>query len=303
MSVGARPVNALELPFRAPLDWRSLTGFLATRAIPEIERITPVAYSRTVVMGGGAGTIEARLSERSDHLSLRLDLREGQDPESIVPRVRELFDLDADPAAISARLSADPDLAQLVGSAPGLRVPGAWNPFELAVRAILGQQVTVRGAATLGSRLVRAYGARLPGVGEGDLTHLFPEPAVLTRADLSEVGLPAARAATIRGLAEAVNSGRIDLSVKTEPRALRRSLVELRGIGDWTAQYVTMRAAGDRDAFPASDLALLKAAALDGEEPSPSALRQRAEAWRPWRAYAAMYLWRRYASSRQGSVR
>jgi len=288
-----RRPSQVELPFTAPLAWEALTGFLVSRAIPEIERVTPRGYARTIEAGTEGGAIRARLGTTGERVVVALELPAETRPQELVPRLRRLFDLSADPVAIGAHLRSDPELAEMVEACPGLRVPGSWEPFELTVRAILGQQVTVKGAATLGSRLVRAYGRPVSGL--GDLTHLFPEPDALAGASLDGVGLPEARAATIRGLAEAVERGRVDLSVAS-PKELRRALVALPGIGDWTAQYVAMRGAGDRDAFPASDLALLRAASAGGEGVSPAALKRRAETWRPFRAYAAMYLWRRYAS-------
>jgi AraC family transcriptional regulator of adaptative response / DNA-3-methyladenine glycosylase II len=288
-----RQLSELSLPFTPPLAWEGLTGFLASRVIPEIERVTPGSYARTIAVGELGGAIEARLDATGRQVAVRLELPVETTPLDLAPRVRRLFDLDADSVAIGAHLQTDPDLAELVEATPGLRVPGAWDPFELTVRAILGQQVTVKGAATLGSRLVRAYGRPVSGL--GDLTHLFPEPAALAGASLDEVRLPAARAATIRGLAEAVERGQVDFSASAS-RELRTALVALPGIGDWTAQYVAMRGAGERDAFPASDLALLRAAPAGGEELSPAGLKRRAESWRPFRAYAAMYLWRSYAS-------
>jgi AraC family transcriptional regulator of adaptative response / DNA-3-methyladenine glycosylase II len=165
-------------------------------------------------------------------------------------------------------------------------VPGCWNGFELVVRAILGQQVTVKGATTLAGRIASRFGK--PFCGPTGLTHLFPAPQVLADARLGEIGLTGARVETIRSLARAVCAGKINLAGGVDSEALLRRLCEIPGIGHWTAQYVAMRALGEPDAFPSSDLGLLRALALE----TPRELEHRAQAWRPWRAYAAMYLWR-----------
>jgi len=173
----------------------------------------------------------------------------------------------------------------LLDSAPGLRVPGCWNGFELATRAILGQQITVRGATTLAGRIVRAFGRPIPG--PAPLTHLFPEPEILADADLTSIGLPTARRQTIRALARAVCDGRIRFEGIVESDTFLQRLTEIPGIGKWTAQYVAMRALGEPDAFPVGDVALLSALNLA----KAADLEPRSIAWRPWRAYATMYLW------------
>jgi AraC family transcriptional regulator of adaptative response / DNA-3-methyladenine glycosylase II len=201
--------------------------------------------------------------------------------------VRRLFDLSADPNEIVLHLRRDPVLTRQIAARPGVRVPGCWDGFELAIRAILGQQVTVQGATTLAGRMVRAFG--VPTGSENGFTHLFPSPERLADADLGQIGLPRARAHCIRSVARAVCDGKIIFSgVANVPDFLER-FRELPGIGDWTAQYVAMRALGEPDAFPASDLGLLRATGLR----DPRELQARAEAWRPWRAYAALYLWQR----------
>jgi AraC family transcriptional regulator of adaptative response / DNA-3-methyladenine glycosylase II len=202
-------------------------------------------------------------------------------------RVRHLFDLDAEPEAIAAHLGADPTVGPLVRRRPGLRVPGAWDGFELGVRAILGQQITVRAATELAGRLVAAFGAPLPAP-SGPLTHLFPTPERLVGADVAALGMPRARAATIQALAAATLA---DPHLFDPHRAPER-LQAIPGIGDWTAQYVAMRAGRDADAFPASDVGLQRALQAPAR-PTPRALAARAEAWRPWRAYAALHLWTR----------
>ena len=196
-----------------------------------------------------------------------------------------MFDLGADPNEIAARLHLDPLLADRVESMPGLRVPGCWNGFELAVRAILGQQISVSGASTLAGCLVQAFGK--PITVASPLTHLFPGADVLAQADVAGIGLPESRVETIRSLARALSEGRISFVSVMDVEEFQSRLREIPGIGDWTAQYIAMRALGDPDAFPGGDLGLLRAAAIGDRRE----LVRRAESWRPWRAYAAMYLW------------
>jgi AraC family transcriptional regulator of adaptative response / DNA-3-methyladenine glycosylase II len=203
----------------------------------------------------------------------------------MVTRVRRLFDLDADPLRIDAHLARDRRLAPSVRARPGLRVPGAWDAFEIAVRAILGQQVSVAGATTLAGRLVARFGKPVPDAADG-LTHLFPTPQALMDADIASIGLPRARAAAIAGLARATAEGKRPL----EPES---GGLDLAGIGPWTGAYVAMRGGRDPDAFPAGDLVLRRAlAGEDQPAPPERAVLLLSEPWRPWRAYAAMHLWR-----------
>jgi AraC family transcriptional regulator, regulatory protein of adaptative response / DNA-3-methyladenine glycosylase II len=196
-----------------------------------------------------------------------------------------MFDLNADWGAIVSGLRSDPALAARLTANPGLRVPGCWDGFELAVRAILGQQITVKGATGLAGRIAQTFGKPFP-VAPG-ITHLFPSPQALAEADLASVGMPKARAETIRALSRAVSEGKIGFVGIMDSDAFLARLCEIPGIGKWTAQYIAMRALGEPDAFPSSDLGLMRAVELQNSRD----LEVRAEAWRPWRAYAAMYLW------------
>ena len=261
----------LRLPFRPPYDWEAMLGFLATRAIPGVETVTSDCYKRTIEFNGSAGEIEVRMGEEA--LDLRIDFPDAKLLFLIVERVRRLFDLAADPAQITKQLASDPLLARRVERRPGLRVPGAWNGFELGVRAILGQQISVKAASTLAGRIVRAYG-------EG---RIFPSPGVLATAPLEECGITTARAATIRSLA----SSTLKWEGVGDSAAFLNQLQELPGIGPWTAQYIAMRALGEPDAFPAGDLVLQRAAQCR----TARELESRAEAWKPWRAYAVIHLW------------
>jgi AraC family transcriptional regulator of adaptative response / DNA-3-methyladenine glycosylase II len=226
----------------------------------------------------------------SSDVVVRLRLDELRDLGRAVERCRQLFDLDLDPGAVANVLGADTVLAPLVAARPGLRVPGAFEGWELAARAVLGQQVSLAGARTLGSRLVAALGAPLPAP-VGALTHLFPSASAVAEADLAGLGVLPARAAALQGLARAVETGELVLDRGADREDALQRLQALPGVGSWTATYVAMRALGDPDAFPVTDLALRRAATRLGMSDNARRLSMRAEAWRPWRAYAAMYLW------------
>lgn len=293
---GSLPGGAVELvlAYRQPFDWRALLDFLAPRAIPAVEEIEGDVYRRNVALGEATGRIEVR--SIGNALALSVDFPDSEALLTIASRVRRLFDLDSDPSEVAAGLSCDPLLRPLVRKREGLRVPGAWDGFELAVRAVLGQQVTVRGATTLAGRLVRAYGRQI------DSGMIFPRPADLVRARFSSVGLPKTRAAAIRRLSRACAEGELRLEPGADPDRTVRTLAGIPGIGDWTAQYIAMRALGEPDACPTTDLVLLKAAtALSGpdQRTTSARLRAMAEPWRPWRAYAAMHLWRWWAEAQR----
>ena len=274
-----------RLRFRPPYQWESILAFLAPRATPGVEEVSLGRYRRTISLNGNDGYFEVSLDQRREALSVHIQFDDSQALFVIIERIRRMFDLGADWQAIAPRLRTDPALAGRVEAVPGLRVPGCWNGFELATRAILGQQITVKGATALAGRIVNTLGR--PFSATSGLTHLFPAPEVLADARLTSVGLTSARAETIRALARAVCDGQISFEGIAESDAFLTRLCEIPGIGQWTAQYVAMRALGEPDAFPSGDLGLLRALELK----SVRELERRAEAWRPWRAYAAMYLW------------
>lgn len=278
----------VRLPYRPPLDWPRMARFLAARATRGVEIVEHDCYRRTVEIGGAPGVIELRLMPTEPCLVLRAQLPSYEGLIHVVERARRIFDLGADPLTISDQLAQDPVLRPMVRARPGLRVPGAWDGFELAVRAVLGQQISVRTATTLAGRLARAFGKPVEGL--DGLTHLFPSPETLADADLGSIGTTRAQATAVRGLADAVAGRRLVLDASRGLEELVERLSSLRGIGPWTAHYIAMRACGEPDALPAGDLGLRRA--LGGGRPVSSAeLTRRAEAWRPWRAYAAMYLW------------
>ncbi|MCH8333926.1 DNA-3-methyladenine glycosylase 2 family protein, partial [Candidatus Sumerlaeota bacterium] len=274
----------LRLPYRPPLNWEALIEFLAGRAIPGVEEVDGETYRRTIALEGSSGTIEVRPGKQENTLEVRIQFPAPRSLFTIVERVRRIFDLGADPAEISAHLGRDPRLAPVLRAYPGLRVPGAWDGFEVSIRAILGQQISVKAATTLSGRLARAFGIALDHGNCGSLNVLFPSPEALAKADLSRIGLTKARRRAIGHFASAVHRGQIVFDGSMPLDDVVSELCRLPGIGDWTAQYVAMRALGEPDAFPASDLALLRAAANGAETFTAKSLRQRAERWRPWRA-------------------
>jgi AraC family transcriptional regulator of adaptative response / DNA-3-methyladenine glycosylase II len=290
---GSMSTVTLKLGFRPPYDWDAIHAFLGARAIAGIELVEKDRYMRTIEIAGARGSVEVTPGLR--HLSATIRFPKVNALLGIVARLRRLFDLDADVASIGAHLASDAALAPLVSKHPGLRTPGAWDGFELAIRAILGQQVTVGAARSLAGKLVERAGEAVAAdiTGDGRLSKIFPSAARMNAADLSTMPMPRARIAALVALSQAAAADPKLLDpVGTFDEALER-LLALPGFGPWTAQYWALRALRDSDAFPAADVALLRnpAVALEGKRPTPKALLARAEAWRPWRAYAAQHLW------------
>ena len=286
----------LRLGYRPPYDFAAMLDFLRGRALPGVEAVDATSYSRVI------GSVEApgwlRVSQwparHPDQHALKLELH-GALPSQmleIVNRLRRMFDLDADPQAIADALGADARLRALVKKRPGLRVTSGWDGFEIAVRAIIGQQISVAGARTLAARLAHRFGQALPVPLAPGLDHLFPRPEALADADLASLGLTRARAETIRTMARALLDGRVDFKPERTLDDFTSRWIALPGIGPWTAHYIALRALGHPDAFPADDLVLQRALPDDGTRMSAKLLSARAEAWRPWRAYAVIQLWK-----------
>lgn len=287
----------VRLPYRQPFDWSHAIAFFAARATPGVESTEGDCYRRSVAIDGEPGALEVKPATKPGFLSLTLMGVRTTSIFEVVQRARDLFDLDAPVDEITQVLRADQKLKAALKTLPGVRVPGAWDGFELTVRAILGQQVSVAAATTLAGRIASRYGTPLvleddrsvPGV-----TTVFPSPERLARARFNNIGLVKARAETIRALARKVINGEISFDLSQDVDEFCGRLCAIKGIGDWTAQYVAMRALKNPDAFPASDLGLLKAI----DPPArwkPRDLEARAEHWRPWRAYAALLLWQSYS--------
>jgi AraC family transcriptional regulator of adaptative response / DNA-3-methyladenine glycosylase II len=278
----------VRLPFRRPLWPDNLFGHLAATAVPGVEEWRDGAYRRTLRLPHGHGIVA--LIPGPDHIACRLTLTDLRDMSTAISRCRRLLDLDADPTAVDDALRRDENLAPLVRSAPGRRVPRTVDEEELALRAVLGQQVSTAAARTHAARLVASHGTPVLD-GAGGLTHLFPTVEALADLDPGRLALPQARRRTFTGLVAALASGAVELGPGVERDAARRQLAEVDGIGPWTIETVAMRALGDPDAFLATDLGVRAAAARLGLPTSPAGLTAHARAWRPWRAYAVQHLW------------
>jgi AraC family transcriptional regulator, regulatory protein of adaptative response / DNA-3-methyladenine glycosylase II len=289
----------LRLRYRPPYDWHSMLAFLQTRAVPGMEIVANGTYARTVEIDGHIGSVEISHLPRHQSLSVTIRFPEVKALPAIVSRIRRVFDLGADIQTIDEHLSRDPLLAPLVAERPGLRAPGGWDGFELAIRAILGQQITVIAARRLAEQLVVRHGRRIPPARATHpaLTHVFPTTASLDRAKSIGVGMPAARERSLKALAEAVSADPNLFSPHSTIDSAITRLRTIRGIGEWTAQYIALRALREMDAFPSTDIGLLRGIArIDASCATPASLEKHAESWRPWRAYAAQHLWTSDAS-------
>lgn len=283
----------LRLGYRPPYAFDALLAFLRTRALPGVEQVDEGSYARVFGPADAPGWLRLSAWPGDEHaLQLQLHCPQPTQLLGVVTTLRRMFDLDANPQAIADTFRHDALLGPRVARDPGLRLPGGWDGFEIAVRAILGQQVSVAAARTLATRLVQRWGEALPAAPLPGLQRLFPTPAALAQADLREIGLTAARAATINAMAQALLDGRVDFSATQSLEAFVTRWIALPGIGAWTAHYIAMRTLGDPDAFPAADLILRREAAPGATPLSTKALAERANAWRPWRAYAVIHLWR-----------
>lgn len=304
-----RPVAALtdtltlRMGYRPPYDLAAMLAFLRGRALPGVERVDQDSYARVIAAPGDdpaatPGWLRVSAWPGGEH-ALKLELHGAASTRLLdtVTRLRRMFDLDADPQAIAQALSASPRLRPLLKSHPGLRLPSGWNGFEIAVRAVIGQQVSVAAARTLTARLAQQFGTPLPeGIAVPGLEHRFPTPLALADADLTRIGLTRARVDTVRTVACALLDGRVDFRSERTLDDFVARWVALPGIGPWTAQYIAMRGLGHPDAFPTDDLVLRRAASTDGDTLGSKALAACADAWRPWRAYAVIHLWREAAA-------
>ena len=282
---GSPGALVVRLPFRRPLCPDNLFGHLAATAVPGVEEVVGATYRRTLRLAHGPGIVA--LTPTPDHITCRVDVVDVADLTTAIARCRRLLDLDADPEAVDRVLGDDPDLAPLVAACPGRRVPRTVDGSELAVRAVLGQQVSTAAARTSAAALVARHGQPVADPA-GSLTRLFPSPEQLVGAEPALVG---GRGRTVVALVDALVSGRLDLGPGTDRTEARRVLAAVPGIGAWTVELVAMRALGDPDAFPGADLGVRRAAAGLGLPRTPAGLRARSERWRPWRAYAVQYLW------------
>jgi AraC family transcriptional regulator, regulatory protein of adaptative response / DNA-3-methyladenine glycosylase II len=291
---GAKEGITLRVRYRSPYDWESILSFLKARAISGVEVVEDGCYRRTVEIEGSVGSVAVEHLPKKNSLSVTIHFPNVHSLPAIVTRVRRLFDVGADIETIDAHLSNDSLLAPWIAKRPGLRAPGGWDGFELAVRAILGQQISVAAARRLAGKLVALHGRPLPRGSENypGLTHTFPTSKRLASIRSIALGMPGARLKSLKALAIAANA---DPNLFRPFGTIEEAIDRLRaipGIGDWTAQYIALRAIREMDAFPASDIGLLRGAArVDGVSATPASLLHRAESWRPWRAYAAQHLW------------
>lgn len=285
---GARQTIALRLPYRTPLWLDNIFGHLAATAVPGCEEVLEGAYRRTIGLAHGPGVVSLRPAP--DHVACELTLTDLRDLTTAITRCRRLLDLDADPVAVAELLGADPLLAPIVEKSTGQRIPRTVDEAEMAVRIVIGQQVSTTSAKRQAGRLVRELGTPID-VPDGTLTHVFPTAAQLLAADPAAFRMPASRRATIRELASAIDDGRIDLGPGADRAEARQRLASIAGIGPWSVELIAMRAMGDPDAFPFNDLGVRRAAQALGLPARPRALVEHARSWSPWRSYAVQYLW------------
>lgn len=276
----------LRLPYRAPLEADALWQYLGDRIVPGLEELVGDTYRRALSLPHAQGVVE--LTPGEGHVKARLHLEDLRDLGPASARCRRLLHLDADPAGITDVLDSDDLLGPLVRKRPGLRVPGSVDPFETAIRAIVGQQVSIAAARTVAGRLVATYGTPLAKP-TGTLTHVFPTPTALAEADV--LPMPQSRTRTITGLAAAVANGDVRLDRGVDWTDVREALLSLPGVGPWTVEYIALRGLGDPDAFPGTDLGIRHALVSLGVEDKPAAIAALAERWRPLRSYAAQHLW------------
>lgn len=284
-------MQKLREAYRPPYDFPALLGFFAKRAIPGVEQVDERSYRRVFVLDGKVGALRVAAIDGVDALALEVDFPDKKLLPQIRACVRRMFDLDADIDAINANLGRRTPLKRCIARHPGQRLPGGWDGFEIAVRAVLGQQITVAAARTLTERLVRKFGIAVAAPEGGEVT-LFPSPQTLADADLGGLGITGARMHTLRAIAQAVSDGRVDFSSAQGLDEFVEKWTSLPGIGAWTAHYIAMRALSHANAFPAADIVLRKAVARNGLPVSTQALEAMAERWRPYRAYAVLHLWR-----------
>lgn len=286
-------IFGIDCPYGEDFDWTAILAFMAPRLIPGVETVEDMRYRRSFYLDGCSGWFEVSNQPESSTLSLNIHVEGGVCPqERVEERVRAMFDLDTDLTTIRNELARDPFLRATIMAHPGLRLPGAWDPFEFTVRAILGQQISVKAATTLAGRLATKCGTKCGSGYPGGLQHFFPTAEQVQNADLSGIGMTNKRQETILGLASNVAQKKVFLTRAQELNDFVCALTALHGIGPWTAHYVAMRALKMPDAFPDSDLGVRKALINNGRLPTPKEAIQRAETWRPWRAYATLYLWK-----------
>ena len=283
--------NILHLSFHPPFNFRQITGFLKIRAIPGVEFVSDDIYSRSIEIDNMTGFITVSCKNKENTVNLEVEFPDIKKLFYITETVKSIFDLNTPVKKIDELLKKDKFLSNLVKQNPGIRVPGSFNSFELCIRAIVGQQVSVKGATTIIGRIASKYGKKLNIPNNFGLKNVFPGPEILAISDFEGIGLTKTRISTIKLLSKAVLEDRIIFNPFSDPADLKNALLQIKGIGEWTARYIIMRTVKSPDAFPYSDLGLLKAVSSDGTPVPEKLLKSMAVHWKPWRAYAAMYLW------------
>jgi len=272
-----------------------MLSYFAFRAIPAAEEVADGCYRRTIRHGGEVGVLQVSCGDGHLRAEFWLPLRavheKAMDLESVTERLRDMFGLEAELVAVAAHLASDPVMAVMVARHPQLRIPGGWDPFEVAIRTVLGQQVSVAAARLLAARLIARCGEDVPASPFMALKRVFPTAAAVTDADLSNMGMPGARAATLKAVAAAFIETPSLFQKGASAEATVAGLRQIKGIGEWSAQYIAMRACREADAFPAGDAGILRALVDENGRPKPTDLLVRAEQWRPYRAFAAHYIW------------
>jgi len=289
LKIGRADGTEISLAFRPPYDWQTIMRFYLTHPIPGVERVTEDSFERVFRVGDTIGFLQVRAMVAEPQLKLRTTTADPHILCEVISRVRKMFDLDSDPVLIANCFARAPVLAKLCERFPGLRLPRGWDPFETAICSILGQLVSAQQRSTLVGQIVRGYGDQIAHPVSGETTRLFPRPEVLAESDLSDVRTTAARREAIRDLSRRVLRGAISLSQTQDPVAFRKALLETKGLGPWSAEYISLRAIGDTDAFPKTDLILKRALKLHPDLDL--------ELIRPWRSYAAIYLWKEFAQT------
>jgi AraC family transcriptional regulator, regulatory protein of adaptative response / DNA-3-methyladenine glycosylase II len=279
----------INLLFKPPYDWQTIIRFYQSHPIPGVERVTGYSFERVFRVGNTIGFLQVRAMVAEPQLKLRTTTADPHILCEVISRVRKMFDLDSDPVLIANCFAQAPVLAKLCERFPGLRLPRGWDPFETAICSILGQLVSAEQRSNLVDQIVRGYGDEITHPVSGETTCLFPRPEVLAKSDLSEVRTTVARREAIRDFSRRVLSGAISLSEAQDPMVFRKALLETKGLGPWSAEYISLRAIGDTDAFPKTDLILKRALKLHPD--------LNLEPIKPWRSYAAIYLWKEFAQT------
>ena len=284
----------VSLPYREPFDWPLMLSFFQKRQLVNVEHVSDSEYCRTISINGCKGWFSVSKINNKSALLLKVQLEDYRHLNKVIQGVRQMFDLDTDMQQIHQTLIKHPSLAKVIAQTPGLRLPGCWDIFEFSIRAILGQQISVKGATTLANRIAVKYGSLCTANPYG-LTHTFPTADELSKAEYQDIGLTRSRISTLKNWLEFYQQDEQIFHYYASLDALEQQLIKIKGIGPWTVNYLAMRGLSDPDAFPSADLGIIKALTVNDEKPTNKDILALSEQWRPWRAYAAIYLWQSLA--------